>query len=700
MTEEAAAGEESDLSDFEIDDEIKHELNSLMNLEFIQTSSDDDDAEEEKEEVEKEPDKEEERHPRGDSLERELEMMFMSQHVKEVPGEGEEGASKDTGLESISDNELDGPESGECDTSDGELPDSPNIVVTVPDTPPINHVQGVEDLSGSSDVELVEDYQGREYYEQPQKPAREVIIEPRESVPKKKEKSPSKSKDKSVEKVKKDKKDKSKKKIDLEGADDEKRRMKLEKYMARLEMYKAKCRDYMKQITKKCDYMKKNEKIKSKVEKSKTKNISVGEGSKLKSIVKEVNRDISPQSSTSSKFDRSSHSSRADKSSFPPISDDHGKRSSSEKERKSKHKKSKSKSKELKEHKLLYQEYLQYLQLEREKCLEEGIAIVERPKKLKKRKSKSKSPDKRKEIHVSEKKDPRPPILSFSDFCNNRELVSPDRETTKTTNKVKIGHDAEARKERTISIDSAATTATVRSDPVDPTDDDKELFITITDLEQQDKQRKEKRILEQDKEKIETELEKDPELKSISVFTSVLFKGGADSEGIPFLSSECRPTSPKPAEVKPRKPFIQDTGIDEIYDMNDDLSNISQSSLSPSRSPVPKLHNKSLLNYLENQKARLRKKSPDKNSKGSRSRSKSPRREKSKSKKRKRKHHSSISTVSPSPPPLRPRSPETTYRKRPSPPAYLKERWKDYPSPPELRLAKREHRLPILARRR
>lgn len=675
--------EESDIDKyFESDDEIKQNLKTLLNmpLEFMDDSSED--------EVEL-PTKPNEK-SRGDSVERQLEALFVEEGERTNPVEN---VVNDQGFESISENEFDGPESGECDTSDGELPDSPKIVVTLPVTPAVD----LESIAGDSDGELKMEYHKRcgDYYNTvsqkisvPTKPEREVKIETvdldkqdkikkeREQINfKDKSENTSKPKDKG-EKIKiKDKKEKKLKSGENSYLDDEKKKeQKIKKYL-------SKCFEYFMEKSKKTDSSK-DSKDDSKLD---AKRILSTERkhSRLKSIVEKVAKDTdtSPHGSVSSRVDRLSLSSQSSGLEKNHQSGDLKKLRSAllEKERKLKsQKKTKSKSRELKEHKYKYRKYLQYLQTEREKCYKESLALEKHKRKLKRkrRKSESSSPDKFKEKQAVAN---HTQFLSFPQFCESREIISPDKDVGKEPVIPNQESKPVNNKERKLPVDLLGTKP---NDQVDAIDDDRELFITYSDLVEQDKLKTKDMQLAEDK--IETILEKDPEFKSISVFTSVLFKGSADSQGIPFLQESRAPSPTQNVNsAKAKSTVAMSTGPDELYDWNDDLSTISQSSLSPSHSPAPKIHNKALLNFLENQKERTENEKI-KNSqikiKYSRSRSKSPRKERTK----KRKKHRSSKSISHSPPPPRLKSPEA-YKKRISPPAYLKDRWRDYPSPPERR---------------
>lgn len=693
-TEAAAMDEEkaeSDIySDFELDDEIKQSLNNLlkMPIECVETSED----EEEEEEHDHQKDQRLENVKlRSDSVERKLEALFVDeQERREGHIDYHSGKEKDTGLESISENEFDGPESGECDTSDGELPDSPTIVVTLPDSPPRlasreSFVLGLDRVSADeeSDIEAVEEFQNRsvEYYDANHKHAKAVLSKPEREVvigslyndkivkwKDKKEKEH--KKDKSSEKTTKDKKGKKKTTGDKAEI---KRKLKLEKYLARLDQYRAKCVEYMSQISQKCDIMKKDESRKIKSEKNRIKSMLPSE--KIKSVVEKVKRhkESSPVDSS-----HSSHSSKVGKYSTEDITKRH---STLDKTKKSKMKQAKTNScREEKEHQLKYHKYIQYLQAEREKCYEDSKVLDKHKQKSNQRKheAKSFSPEKPKEKHLPFN---RPPVMSFSEFCSSRELISPDRESPQKQS-LRHDYDINLKKERTISIDSEATTVTIRSEP--PPEEDKELFVTYSELVKEDKKYQE----ELDKKEENKQQENERETKSISVFTSVLFKGATDSSGIPFFQED-KPPSPKVTEpAKPKTLFTQSNDLDELYDCNDEFSSISQSSFSPSNSPVPKIHNKALLNFVENQKERIENKNdkvPERNRpKSIRSRSRSPRKDVSKTRKRKTKHHHSSLSISPSPPSLRPRSPES-YKRKESPLSHLKDRWRDYPLPSERR---------------
>lgn len=689
MEEEKA---ESDIeSDFEFDDEIKQSLDHLlkMPMECVETSEDEEEEEEHVHQPGRDPRLENVK-LRSDSVERNLEALFVDdKERREVNRDYLSGKEKDTGLESISENEFDGPESGECDTSDGELPDSPNIVVTLPDSPPRlpsreSFIPGLDRVSADeeSDVEVVEEFQTRsvEYYDVSHKakdvlakPEREVVIGSlydEKTVKGKGKKEKEHKKDRSPEKKNKDKK--GKKKTAGEKAEI-KRKLKLKKYLARLDQYRAKCLEYMSQISEKCDIMKKDESRKIKLEKSRIKSMLPSE--KLKSVVEKVKRrkETSPVGSS-----HSSHSSKFGKFSKEDISKSH---IPIDKVKKSKVGKIKgSSSREEKEHKLKYHKYIQYLQAEREKCYEDSKVLDKHKHKSNQRKhdAKSSSPEKLKEKPLPFN---RPPVMSFNEFCSSRELISPDRESPKRP-LLKNNHDTNLKKERTTSIDSEATTVTMRSEP--PPEEEKDLFVTYSELVKEDKKYQEELATEEESK----EQENDLELKSISVFTSVLFKGATDPSGIPFFQED-KPPSPKVLEpVKPKTLFTPSNDLDELYDCNDELSSISQSSFSPSQSPVPKIHNKALLNFVENQKEQMEnrnEKVPDKNKlKSIRSRSRSPRKEVPRTRKRKTKHHHSSLSISPSPPSLRPRSPES-YKRKKSPLSQLKDRWRDYPSPTERR---------------
>lgn len=677
--------EESDIDKyFESDDEIKQNLKTLLNmpLEFMDDSSEDEG------ELPTKPNEK----SRGDSVERQLEALFVEEGERKDPVEN---VVNDQGFESISENEFDGPESGECDTSDGELPDSPKIVVTLPDTPAVD----LESITGDSDGELKMEYHQRrgDYYNTisqkicvPTKMEREVIIgnvdldkqdkikKERDQISfKEKSENTSKPKDKG-EKIKiKDKKEKKLKLSENSYLDDEKKKeQKIKKYL-------SKCFEYFIEKSKKNDSSK-DSKDESKLDAKRIQSTE-RKHSRLKSIVEKVvkDTDTSPHGSVSSRVDRLSLSSQSSGLEKIHQSGDLKKRRSAslEKERKLKlPKKPKSKSRELKEHKYKYRKYLQYLQTEREKCYKESLALEKHKRKLKRkrRKSESSSPDKHKEkLGVAN----HTRFLSFPQFCESRELISPDKDVRKELVIPNQNSEPVNNKERTLPVDSLVTKP---NDQVDGIDDDRELFITYSDLVEQDKLKTKDMQLAEDKDKIETILEADPELKSISVFTSVLFKGSADSHGIPFLQESRAPSPTQNVNsTKAKTTVALSTGPDELYDWNDDLSTISQSSLSPSHSPAPKIHNKALLNFLENQKERTeneRIKNAQNKMKYSRSRSKSPRKERTK----KRKKHRSSKSISHSPPPPRLKSPEA-YKKRTSPPAYLKDRWRDYPSPPERR---------------
>lgn len=661
MEEERSEGESEIDSDFEFDDDIKQSLNCLLNipLEF-ESSSDEKEGEDEAEEV-GEAEKTEERKKRDDSVERNLKALFaFGSNPLEV---------EDTGLENISDNELDGPESGECDSSDGELPDSPRVP---------NQGSPVHE----SDIEVVGEYHREKELQKVPKKEGVVSIDPEKTKTpkKKKDKSPSKTKEKSLVKKVREKKDKTKK-INSEEEDDLKNKLKVQKYLARIEQYRIKCIEYVSKISNKCDTEKKTEVNNIKSEKRK-RQPQLSKKVKIRSVVERVTKDRenSPHSSTSSKMDQLSHSSRSSKAENASVSskDSKRRRSSLNKERKSKSGKM---SKVIPEdkHVLHYANYIQYLQTEREKCFEESNKKHKHKSKKKHKKRDSASPEKVKEQFIIPNSETK--VLTYDEFCKSRELSSPCKEKQETNLQVQpVKNNTDCTKQRTISVNSASTTlTTVRSDHID---DDTELFVTYSDLVEQDK-RTETKVDEKVNNKVKEILAKDPEMKSISVFTSVLFK--TDSSGIPFLQ-EGRLPSPKIEPLKPKSVCTQFSGPDEIYDC-DDLSSISQSSLSPSRSPAPKIHNQALLNFLENQRGFIKqkptssKKSPL--NKSSRSRSKSPKGEMLKPKKRKQKEHWLV-PPSPSPPPPRLKSPDI-YKTKPLSPNPLKKRWKDYPSPPERR---------------
>lgn len=665
MDEERSEGESQIDSDFEFDDDIKQSLDCLLSipLEF-ESSSDEKEGEDEAEDV-GEVEKTEERKNRDDSVERNLKALFAfgSNQLE----------AEDTGLENISDNELDGPESGECDSSDGELPDSPTLVRRVPNQGSPVH---------ESDIELVGEYPRDK--ELQKVPKREGIVstdpEKAKTPKKKKDKSPSKTKEKSLVKKVREKKDKNRK-INSEEEDDLKNKLKVQKYLARIEQYRIKCIEYVSKISNKCDTEKKTEINNIKSEKRKRQPQQSNQV-KIRSVVERVvnERETSPHSSTSSKMDQLSHSSRSSKAENASVSskDSKQRRSSSNKERKSKSNKT-SKTIPEDKHVLHYANYIKYLQSEREKCFEESNKKHKHKSKKKHKKRDSCSPEKVKEQFIIPNSETK--VLTYDEFCKSRELSSPIKEKQETHPQVlSAKRNTDYTKQRTISVNSAsATLTTARSEHID---DDTELFVTYSDLVEQDK-RIETKIDEKVNNKMEEILAKDPEMKSISVFTSVLFK--TDSNGIPFLQ-EGRLPSPKIEPLKPKSVCTQFSGPDDIYDC-DDLSSISQSSLSPSRSPAPKIHNQALLNFLENQRGFIKqkptssKKSPL--SKSSRSRSKSPKREMSKPKKRKQKEHWLV-PLSPSPPPPNPKSPDI-YKTKPLSPNPLKKRWKDYPSPPERR---------------
>lgn len=705
MEDERSEGESEIDSDFEFDDDIKQSLNSLLSvpLEFEESSSD-----EEKEEQEKEVDCEVEAaikteevvrkcvvaDKRADEIaincavaEKRAQEIVSKCMVAEKKNEGiarksrddiveknlkalfafgsSRMESEDTGLENISDNELDGMESGECDSSDGELPDSPTLVRRVPEQ---------RLLVDKSDTELM----GRcpptkEVQEVVKKANVEDNLDPEKpkSPKKKKDKTQSKTKEKSLLNKIKVKKENIRKSQTFDE-DDLKNQLKVKKYLARIEQYRLKCFEYVSKISSKCDNVK-TEINHIKPEKKKK--------VKVRSVVEKVNneREASPHSSTSSKIDRLSHSSKAENTSVSS-KDSKQRRSSLDKGRKSK---SSKKSKIIPEEQLVhYANYIQYLQSEREKCFEENHKKHKHKSKKKHKKRASSSPDKVKDKavhpHFDETK-----VLTYDEFCKSRELSSPCKDNQETRAETKPTEHNIENSDRSKTILAPASTTTTTTERRGPLYEDTELFITYSDLVEQDKQ---KGALKDDKsnDKLEEILEKDPEMKSISVFTSVLFK--SDSSGIPFLQ-EGRVPSPTMEPLKPRPVNIQLSGPDEIYDC-DDLSSISLCSLSPSRSPAPKTHNQALLNFLENQRVskEYQKQTPliSKrllSSKSSPSRSKSPKREESKLRKRKPKKHSSES-LSPSPPPI-PMSKSPEYKNKQMSPNYLKKRWKDYPSPPD-----------------
>lgn len=661
MEEERSEIESEIDSDFEFDDDIKQSLNCLLNipLEF-ESSSDEKEGEDEAEHV-GEAEKTEEKNDRDDSVERNLKALFA---FGSTPLEVE-----DTGLENISDNELDGPESGECDSSDGELPDSPTLIRRTTDQESPVH---------ESDIELVGEYsRDKELQRVPKRESVGSGDPDKVKIPKKKkDKSPSKTKEKSLVKKVREKKEKTRK-ISSEEEDDLKNKLKVQKYLARIEQYRIKCIEYVSKISNKCDTEKKTEIDNTKSDKRKRQPES--KKVKIRSVVGKVSneRETSPHSSTSSKMDQLSHSSRSSRAEIASVSskDSKQRRSSFNKERKSKSSKM-AKAVPEDKHVLQYANYIKYLQSEREKCFEESNKKHKHKSKKKHKKRDSCSPEKLKEqfiIPISETK-----VLTYDEFCESREHSSPNKEKQVIYPQVKKSIDCT--KQRTLSVNSASSTlTTARREHMD---DDTELFVTYSDLVEQDK-RTETKFEEKVSNKMEEILAKDPEMKSISVFTSVLFK--TDSSGIPFLQ-EGRVPSPTIEPLKPKSICSQFSGPDDIYDC-DDLSSISQSSLSPSRSPAPKIHNQALLNFLENQRGFIKQKPTSSkksfHSKSSRSRSKSPKKDMLKPKKRKQKEHR-IVPLSPSPFPPKPRSPDI-YRTKPLSPNPLKKRWKDYPSPPERR---------------
>lgn len=660
---------------FESDEEIKDSLKKLMNLpmEFMEDSSDD----ESESESEPAPTSQVEEKSRGDSVEKQMEAMFVEdRHGKSSTGE----PSKEMEFESISDIELDGPESGECDTSDGELPESPKVVVTLPDTPVVV-IDSAAEVESDDDLKIEYHNRSDEYCNNVSqkisvspKPEREMIIEKTvevESPPiikQNPDKDIIKNKDKSVENSKS-----KEKKIKYRDISPEEERKKKE---TKMKKYLGKCLEYFLELSKKKEDKESHNGLKSETKKRYV------QPSLVQSVVEKAVKDNNtPHRSGSGRSEQVTLITRS--YSLEELSEvtelKKHKPTSVDKERKNKSdKKSKKKSKE---DKYRYKKYLQYLESGLGNGNIENLELEKNKCKTKRKRKKSRSASSEK----SKENECRSTILTFPDFCKSRELISPDIDLIEEP--TVIYDNSVNNKDRTLSTDSKATTSNARNEQVDPLDDGKELFVTISDLVEQDKIQNKEKDLEEDNDGIESIVKTDPELKSISVFTSVLFKGSTDSNGIPFLQGN--PPSPISKEALPKRKtsFNAPEEPDEIYDWNDDdLSNISLSSLSPSRSPAPKLHNKALLKFLENQKLSAPnetvKKAPKNIKYPSRSRSKSPRKEKSK---RKKKHHSKSISRSPSPSWIKT---SLVHKKRVSPSSHLKDRWRDYRSPPH---RKRDH---------